>query len=140
MNSAGPSLISLSGLETAPARSQNLSQTGERDASSIKAASSTDFSFYRGGPLQRPDPLSFHIFVPRPVIRFRSAESAPRVSHYASRPIYLDLSLFAPSLFSLLTRSELFFRGEDYDVIPRSRLQMKRTFWSRVNTQKEKRM
>lgn len=67
-------LIPLSGLETAAALSQNLSQTGEGDASSIKTTSHTDFSFYRGGPLQRPGPLSFHIFVPTPVIRLGSAE------------------------------------------------------------------
>lgn len=136
MNNTSLPLISLSGAETARALSQNLSQTSECDASSIKRANSTDFSFYLGGPLQRPDPLRFHIFVPTPVIWLRSAKNTPHVSHYSSCAIYLDFSAFAPSLSSLLMRSDFFFFLENYDVIPRSRLQMKCTFWSWVNTQK----
>lgn len=109
MNNTGRLLISLSGAETARALSQNLSQTSERNASSITRASSTDFSFYLGGPLQRPDPLRFHIFVPTPVIWLRSTKNTPHVSRYSSRAIYLDFSAFAPSLSSLLMRSEFFF-------------------------------
>lgn len=111
MNNAGLPLISLSGAETAQALSQNLSQTSERRASSIKRASSTDFSFYLGGPLQRPDPLRFHIFVPTPVIWLRSTRNTPHVSRCSSCAIYLDFSAFAPSLSSLLMRSEFFFFG-----------------------------
>lgn len=109
MNNASLPLISLSGAETAQALSQNLSQTSERGASSIKRASSTDFSFYLGGPLQRPDPLRFHIFVPTPVIWLRSTRNTPHVSRCSSCAIYLDFSAFAPSLSSLLMRSEFFF-------------------------------
>lgn len=109
MNNTSLPLISLSGAETARALSQNLSQTSECDASSIKRANSTDFSFYLGGPLQRPDPLRFHIFVPTPVIWLRSAKNTPHVSHYSSCAIYLDFSAFAPSLSSLLMRSDFFF-------------------------------
>lgn len=111
MNNAGLPLISLSGAETAQALSQNLSQTSERGASSIKRASSTDFSFYLGGPLQRPDPLRFHIFVPTPVIWLRSTRNTPHVSRCSSCAIYLDFSAFAPSLSTLLMRSEFFFFG-----------------------------
>lgn len=110
------------------------------DASSITRASSTDFSFYLGGPLQRPDPLRFHIFVPTPVIWLRSSKTTPHVSHYSSCAIYLDFSAFAQSLSSLLMRRAFFFFFENDDVIPRSRSQMKYTFWSWVNTWKVKRM
>lgn len=72
---AGSPLISLSGPETAQALSQNLSGTSEYNASSITGASSTGFSFYWGGPLQRPGPLSFHIRVPTPVIWHTSTET-----------------------------------------------------------------
>lgn len=117
--SAGSPLISLSGTETAQALSQNLSRTGEHNASSITGASSTGFSFYWGGPLQRPGPLSFHIRVPTPVIWLTSTETL-----FHSRCFFLSIpdvpfiliSQFlplcpsppvTPSLFSLLMRSEL---------------------------------
>lgn len=109
-SNAGSPLISLSGPETAQALSQNLSRTSERNASSITGSSSTGFSFYRGGPLQRPGPLCFHIRVPAPVIWLASAENplsfSPCVSCCSSSPIYLYFSV-VPSLFSLLMRSEL---------------------------------
>lgn len=116
-SSAGSPLISLSGPETAQALSQNLSGPGEHNASSITGASSTGFLFYWGGPLQRPGPLSFHIRVPTPVIWLTSTEtlfhSCLFLSLYSSCPIYLYFSVspslppVAPSLFSLLMRSEL---------------------------------
>lgn len=119
-SSAGSPLISLSGPETAQTLSQNLSWPGERNASSITGASSTGFSFYWGGPLQRPGPLSFHICVPTPVIWLTSTETLFFIlavslflfllSHLS---LFLSFSLLAlpptvaPSLFSLLMRSEL---------------------------------
>lgn len=117
-SSAGSPLISLSEQETAQALSQNLSWPGEHNASSITAASSTGFSFYWGGPLQRPGPLSFHIRVPTPVIWLTSTETLFHsrcfsLYLYSSHPIYLyssaspSLPHVAPSLFSLLMRSEL---------------------------------
>lgn len=140
MNNAGLPLISLSGAETAQALSQNLSQTSERGASSIKRASSTDFSFYLGGPLQRPDPLRFHIFVPTPVIWLRSTKKYPSCLALFFM-CHLSWFLCLCSITFLTSNEEwIFFGGEYYDVIPRSRLQMKCTFWSWVNTQKARRM
>lgn len=115
-NTSSP-LISLSGPETAQALSQNLSWTGAHNASSITRASSTGFSFYRGGPLQRPGPLSFHIHVPAPVIWLTSAQTLPH-SRRLSLAIVLTshlswfcLSLPSPPLlhrcFLPLMRSEL---------------------------------
>lgn len=104
-SSAGSPLISLSGPETAQALSQNLSGTGAHNASSITGASSKGFSFYWGGPLQRPGPLSFHIRVPTPVIWLTSTETlfhsrcfSPSIPRVPSIFISQPLPLCPPSL------------------------------------------
>lgn len=133
-SSAGSTFISLSGPEKAQALSQNLSGPGERNASSITGASSTGFSFYWGGPLQRPGPLSLHIRVPTPVIWPTSAK-APFHSRCSSLfllshlSLFLSFSLSAPCRsITFLTSNEEWTCFENYDVISRSKLQMKRTF------------
>lgn len=125
--------------------SQNLSGPSKHNASSITGASSTGFSFYWGGPLQRLDPLSFHIRVPAPVIWLTSTEAPFHWQCFSlccSSLIYLYFSvtpflpLVAPSLFSLLMRSE--FVLKNYDVILRSKRQIKDTFGSSPNAKQER--
>lgn len=98
-SSAGSPLISLSGPETTRALSQNLSGPGKHNASSITGASSTGFSFYWGGPLQRADPLSFHIHVPTPVIWRTSTETlfhSRRFSRSILHVPFIFISRFSP--------------------------------------------
>ena len=112
-SSVGSTFISLSGPETAQALSQNLSGPGERNASSITGASSTGFSFYWGGQLQRPGPLSLHIRVPAPVIWLTSTKTLFHSRHFSFFLLYHLSLLFSslpavtPLLFSLLMRREL---------------------------------
>lgn len=147
-SNVGSPLISLSGPETARTLSQNLSRASEHNASSIMRASSTGFSFYWGGPLQRPAPLSFHIRVPTPVIWLASTETL-----FHSRCLSLTIPQVSFILIShpqppapppptrcsitILTSNEERTRLENYDVIPRSGLQMEHTFLSWCNTKQE---
>ena len=147
-SSAGSPLISLSGPETTRALSQNLSGPGKHNASSITGASSTGFSFYCGGPLQRPDPLSFHIHVPTPVIWLTSAENTLSFwafSHSLLHVPFIFIPQFlplrppvAPSLFSLLMRSELVLKIMMWSS--RSEQQMKRRFRRSPETKPTERM
>lgn len=91
-------------------------------------------------PTSEARPIKFSHFCPNACHSVRIGRG--RSSCLALRPA--SHSSWSPPLCSItfLTSNEewTFFRGGNYDVLPRSRLQIKCTFWSRVNTQKEKRM
>lgn len=60
-----------------------------------------------GRPTSEARPIRFSRSCPNACHLAHISQNTLHVSRYSSGPIYLDFSVFAPSLFSLLMRSEL---------------------------------